>query len=568
MTSQKQIVFIGLPGSGKTSVGRLVASRLACSFRDADQVLSEQTGMSIPDIFATRGEDGFRELEVKTIAELLASNTAVLALGGGALTREETRLALAGKDVVFLDVSPSQAAARVGKGTNRPLLADADSTSGKLAQLAAQRRDSYLEAATLIVPADGTLSEVSSAVMRGLGRKEQLPVRRYNLGTLAALPAQFKGTSRVIPVTSGAGYQVIVGQGAGAALTQMLQARPRKVFLIYPPPLAGAARNLATSLTQSGQVLKLFEHPDGEGAKNIRIVEDAWRCLGENHFSREDAVVALGGGATTDMAGFVAATWLRGIELINLPTSLLAMVDAAIGGKTGINTSLGKNLVGSFYPPSAVICDLDYLHTLPPRQLRAGLAEVIKCGFIADHKILQLLDGHLPDQLTGFPATVEEVISRAINVKSKVVSQDLREGGMRECLNYGHTLAHAIEKASSYQVLHGEAVAIGMVFAAQVAVEMDLLTPSQMQNQRRQIAAAGLPTVCPQYPFEQLVKIMASDKKVRGGVIRMVLTDSRGQIQVTPITDYQLLQRAFNAINRADTVADSTSFPSQVPSNE
>lgn len=568
MTSQKQIVFIGLPGSGKTSVGRLVASRLACSFRDADQVLSEQVGMSIPEIFATRGEDGFRELEVKTIAELLASDTAVLALGGGALTREETRLALAGKDVVFLDVSLSQAAARVGKGTNRPLLADTDSPRGKLAQLAAQRRDSYLEAATLIVPANGTLSEVSSAVMRGLGRKEQLPVHRYNLDPLAALPAQFKGTSRVIPVTSGAGYQVIVGQGAGVALTQMLQARPRKVFLIYPPPLSGAARNLATGLTQSGQVVKLFEHPDGEGAKNIRIVEDAWRCLGENHFSREDAVVALGGGATTDMAGFVAATWLRGIELINLPTSLLAMVDAAIGGKTGINTSLGKNLVGSFYPPSAVICDLDYLHTLPPRQLRAGLAEVIKCGFIADRKILQLLNGQSPEKLGGSPAAAEEVISRAINVKAGVVSEDLREGGMRECLNYGHTLAHAIEKASSYQVLHGEAVAIGMVFAAQVAVELNLLTPSQMQSQRRQITALGLPTTCPQYSFKKLLKIMASDKKVRGGVIRMVLTTGNGQIQVTPITDYHLLERAFNAINQADTAAGSPALSSQEPPSE
>lgn len=568
MTSQKQIVFIGLPGSGKTSVGRLVASRLACSFRDADQVLSEQTGMSIPEIFTARGEDGFRELEVKTIAELLASDTAVLALGGGALTQEETRLALAGKDVVFLDVSLSQAAARVGKDANRPLLADVDSPRGKLAQLEAERRDSYLEAATLIVPANGTLSEVSSAVIRGLGRTEQLPVRRYHLETLATLRAQVKAASRVIPVTSGAGYQVIVGQGAGAALPQMLQERTRKIFLIYPPPLAGAARALATSLTQSGQVVKLFEHPDGEGAKNIRIVEDAWRCLGENHFSREDAVVALGGGATTDMAGFVAATWLRGIELFNLPTSLLAMVDAAIGGKTGINTSLGKNLVGSFYPPSAVICGLDYLSTLPPRQLRAGLAEVIKCGFIADSKILQLLAGRSPGKLLDSLTTVEEVISRAINVKAGVVSQDLREGGMRECLNYGHTLAHAIEKASSYQVLHGEAVAIGMVFAAQVAVEMELLTPSQMQNQRCQIAAAGLPTTCLQYPFEQLVKIMASDKKVRGGVIRMVLTCSDGQIQVTPITDYQLLQRAFNAINQAATVADSSSLSRQEQANE
>jgi len=202
------------------------------------------------------------------------------------------------------------------------------------------------------------------------------------------------------------------------------------------------------------------------------------------------------------------------------------------------------------------MCDLDYLSTLPPRQLHAGLAEVIKCGFIADPKILQLLNGQSPENLLGSPAVLEEVISRAINVKAGVVSQDLREGGMRECLNYGHTLAHAIEKASSYQVLHGEAVAIGMVFAAQVAREMDLLPASQMESQRRQIAALGLPIACPQYSFEQLVKIMASDKKVRGGVIRMVLTTSNGQIQVTPIADYQLLERAFNAINTAVTGTD------------
>ena len=181
---------------------------------------------------------------------------------------------------------------------------------------------------------------------------------------------------------------------------------------------------------------------------------------------------------------------------------------------------------------------------------------------------MQLLNGQSPEKLVGSPAAAEEVISRAINVKAGVVSEDLREGGMRECLNYGHTLAHAIEKASSYQVLHGEAVAIGMVFAAQVAVELNLLTPSQMQSQRRQIAALGLPTTCPQYSFKQLLKIMASDKKVRGGVIRMVLTTGNGQIQVTPITDYHLLERAFNAINQADTAAGSPSLSSQEPPSE
>lgn len=562
MTVEKQIVFIGLPGSGKTSVGRLVAARLGRTFCDADQEISRQAAMTIPEIFSTRGEDYFRDLEVDVIAQLLHGNAGVIALGGGALTRPETVAAIADKEVVFLNVSPATAGARIGEDSARPLLKGSENPSQKIAQLEKQRRANYLAAATLSVPADGSLSEVATAVIRGLKLAETRPLSHYDLSSLGALPKQTPEKIRQIPVTSGNGYQVSVGSSLSSRIGQILQERPRNLFLICPAPLEQAARHLAQSLTQAGQVVKIFPHPDGEAAKNIRVVEDAWRILGENHFSREDAVVALGGGATTDMGGFVAATWLRGIELINVPTSLLAMVDAAVGGKTGINTSLGKNLVGSFYPPSAVICDLDYLRTLPLRQLRTGLAEVIKCGFIADHKILELLSECSAEQLLASPAILEEVISRAIQVKAAVVSQDLRESGLRECLNYGHTLAHAIEKASSYQVLHGEAVAIGMVFAAQVAVDLQLLTPSQMENQRRQIAALGLPTSCPQYSFEHLVKIMASDKKVRGGIIRMVLTAVSGQVHVVPISDYQLLQSAFNAINQDEDAGGGTVNPS------
>ncbi len=562
MNAKKQIVFIGLPGSGKTSVGSLVAARLGRAFIDADQEISRQAQMSIPEIFTTRGEDAFRDLEVKVIDELLRSNIEVLALGGGALTRPETAAALADKEVVFLDVSPTVAGARVGKDSMRPLLQASENPGHQIAKLEQQRRANYLEAATLSVPADGSLSEVATAVIRGLKLEETRPVSHYDLSSLGALPKQTPEKIRQIPVTSGNGYQISVGSNFSSRIGQILQGRPRNLFLICPAPLEKEARDLAQSLTQAGQVVKIFPHPDGEAAKNIRVVEDAWRLLGEYHFSREDTVVALGGGATTDMGGFVAATWLRGIELINVPTSLLAMVDAAVGGKTGINTSLGKNLVGSFYPPSAVICDLDYLQTLPPRQLRAGLAEVIKCGFIADHKILELLAAGSVEELLSSEAILEEVISRAIQVKAAVVSQDLRESGLRECLNYGHTLAHAIEKASSYQVLHGEAVAMGMVFAAQVAVEMDILTPAQMESQRRQIAALGLPTSCPQYSFEQLVKIMASDKKVRGGIIRMVLTGGDGQVSVVPVSDYQLLQSAFNSINEGRTAGSDPENPS------
>lgn len=551
MSYPKQIVFTGLPGSGKTSVGQVVATRLGLSFKDVDQVISQQLSMSIPQIFASRGEEGFRDLEVTITGQILGSNTGVVSLGGGALSSSETRSALENKVVVFLDVSPQQAAARLGKDSKRPLLAHAADTATTIAKLQDERRQTYLATATLTILADGSIEEVANEVIKALRLATDTNTDcRYDLSSSwDLLPLKANG-QRIIPVTSANGYEVTVGHGAIFRIRQVLENPARKVFLLFPPPLSANARLLQNALTQEGHSVVMFEHPDGEGAKNIRVVEDVWRCLGENHFSREDAVVALGGGATTDMGGFGAATWLRGIDLITIPTSLLAMVDAAVGGKTGINTSVGKNLVGSFYPPRAVLCELDYLNSLPPRQLRAGLAEVIKCGFIADKLILKLLSENSVENLIRQPDVFEEVISRAISVKAQVVSEDLKESGMRECLNYGHTLAHAIEKASSYQVLHGEAVAIGMAFASQVAQELGLLSAREGQEQRRQIAALGLPTCCPDYSFDQLVKIMASDKKVRGGVVRMVLTGSDALVHVRPLRDYELLQTAFNAVNQ------------------
>lgn len=563
MSSPKQIVFTGLPGSGKSSVGQALANRLRLSFKDVDQVISQQLSMSIPQIFASRGEDGFRDLEVTVTRQILGSNTGVVSLGGGALTRAETRRALANKVVVFLDVSPQEAAARIGKDSKRPLLAGAGDTAAKIAKLHDERREAYLATATVTIVADGSIEEVAKAVIEALGLATDANTDcRYDLSSSQDLLPLKINNQRIIPVTSANGYEVTVGHGAIFRIREVLDNPAHKVFLLFPPPLSASARRLQNALTQAGHPVVMFEHPDGEGAKNIRVVEDVWRCLGENLFSREDAVVALGGGATTDMGGFGAATWLRGIDLINIPTSLLAMVDAAVGGKTGINTSVGKNLVGSFYPPRAVLCELDYLNSLPSRQLRAGLAEVIKCGFIADKLILKLLSENSVENLIRQPDVFEEVISRAISVKARVVSEDLKESGMRECLNYGHTLAHAIEKASSYQVLHGEAVAVGMAFASQVAQELGLLSAREGQAQRRQIAALGLPTCCPDYSFDQLVKIMASDKKVRGGVIRMVLTGSDGCVHVRPVRDYELLQTAFNAVNQNP----STSVPLKVVS--
>ena len=251
-----------------------------------------------------------------------------------------------------------------------------------------------------------------------------------------------------------------------------------------------------------------------------------WDTCGHLQLGRKDVIIAMGGGATTDMAGFVAATWLRGVTLINVPTTLLGMVDAAVGGKTGINTSVGKNLVGSFYPADAVIADMSLLATLPHQDLAAGAAEVIKCGFIADPKILRIV-GETSTEFLLDPSSEQlaEITTRAITVKARVVSADLTEADWREILNYGHTLAHAIERANDYTWRHGDAVAVGCCFAARLSAQRGLLGAEEVALHDELFARVGLPTRYENSSLEELTHIMASDKKVRRGILRFVLLD-------------------------------------------
>jgi 3-dehydroquinate synthase len=266
-------------------------------------------------------------------------------------------------------------------------------------------------------------------------------------------------------------------------------------------------------------------------AKTGAVALDAWERLGAAGFTRSDAVVTLGGGATTDMGGFIAATWLRGVPVVHVPTTLLAMVDAAVGGKTGMNTGAGKNLVGSFHEPAGVVCDLDVLGTLPEAELVAGLGEVVKCGFIADPAILDLVDRCPADALEPRSGELRELVERAIAVKVAVVVADLRETGGRdghpgrEALNYGHTMAHAIEKATSYGVRHGEAVALGMVFVAELARLAGHLDDETAARHARTLASVGLPTRFDAVDFATLRAAMAVDKKSRGSVLRFVVLD-------------------------------------------
>lgn len=324
-------------------------------------------------------------------------------------------------------------------------------------------------------------------------------------------------------------YDVVVGHGVLPEVRRMLGTGPQRVAVCYPEPLVHLADRVIATL-EDVEVLRIVL-PDGEIAKTGQVAIDAWELLGAAGFTRSDAVVTVGGGATTDMGGFIAATWLRGVPVVHVPTTLLAMVDAAVGGKTGMNTGAGKNLVGSFHEPAGVVCDLDVLGSLAEPELIAGLGEVVKCGFIADPEILALIERCPANALEPRSAELRELVERAIAVKIAVVVDDLKETGGadghpgREVLNYGHTMAHAIEKATSYRVRHGEAVALGMIYVAELARLAGHLDDDTAARHRSALEAVHLPTRFAAAPFEDLVATMRVDKKSRGSQLRFVVLD-------------------------------------------
>ncbi len=330
-----------------------------------------------------------------------------------------------------------------------------------------------------------------------------------------------------------------------------------RVAVICPDALEELVDDVVAPLVESmpDRDVTVLAVPDGEAAKTAEVANACWEALGEEGFTRSDVVVTLGGGATTDLGGFVAASWLRGVRVVHVPTTLLAMVDAAVGGKTGINTEAGKNLVGAFHEPSGVLCDLSLLESLPRDELVAGLGEVVKCGFIADPEILRLVESAAPDDLVPSSPVLRELVERAIRVKIDVVVADLRETGGadghpgREALNYGHTLAHAIERAEEYGLRHGEAVAIGCVYVAELAQRAGSLSPEVVERHRSAFSRVGLPTTYAGAPFEDLLATMRVDKKSRGAQLRFVVLDDVGRPTVLAGPSEEHLRSAFEAIS-------------------
>ncbi|MFF4917375.1 3-dehydroquinate synthase [Streptomyces tendae] len=540
------IVLVGPMGVGKSTVGQLLAERLGTGYRDTDEDIVTAQGRAIAEIFVDEGEAAFRALEKEAVRTALVEHEGVLALGGGAILDADTRALLAGQRVVYLSMDVEEAVKRTGLNAARPLLAVNPRKQWR--ELMEARRHLYEEVATAVVATDGrTPEEVTQAALDAVeltvspGGRPQDP-RPEDAVVSEVTRIEIGGTAGSDP------YEVLVGRQLLGELGGLIGTKAKRVAVIHPEALAETGDALRADLAEQGYEAIAIQVPNAEEAKTAEVAAYCWKALGQSGFTRTDVIVGVGGGASTDLAGFVAATWLRGVRWIAVPTTVLAMVDAAVGGKTGINTAEGKNLVGSFHPPAGVLCDLAALDSLPVNDYVSGLAEVIKAGFIADPGILDLIESDPQAARTPAGPHTAELIVRSIKVKAEVVSSDLKEAGLREILNYGHTLGHAIEKNERYKWRHGAAVSVGMHFAAELGRLAGRLDDATADRHRAILEAVGLPLHYRYDQWPKLVENMKVDKKSRGDLLRFIVLDGLAKPTVLEGPDPAVLLAAYGEV--------------------
>ncbi|MGW6467227.1 3-dehydroquinate synthase [Streptomyces rubiginosohelvolus] len=539
------VVLVGPMGVGKSTVGELLAARLGTTYRDTDADVVAEAGKPIAEIFYDEGEEHFRALERRAVAAAVAGHPGVLSLGGGAVLDGATRELLAGRPVVYLSMDVDEAVRRVGLGAARPLLAVNPRRQWR--ELMDARRHLYEDVARTVVATDeNTPEEVAQAIIDAL----ELPEGPAAPGVENTGMTQ-QGPTR-IQVAGSAGsdpYEVLVGHQLLGELPQLIGDRAKRVAVLHPEALAETGEAVREDLAAQGYEAIAIQLPNAEEAKTVEVAAYCWKALGQTGFTRTDVIVGIGGGATTDVAGFVAASWLRGVRWIAVPTTVLGMVDAAVGGKTGINTAEGKNLVGAFHPPAGVLCDLAALESLPVHDYVSGMAEIIKAGFIADPVILDLVEADPEGARTPSGPHTAELIERSIRVKAEVVSSDLKESGLREILNYGHTLGHAIEKNERYKWRHGAAVSIGMVFAAELGRLAGRLDDATADRHRTILESVGLPLTYRGDQWPKLLENMKVDKKSRGDLLRFIVLDGIGKPTVLEGPDPAVLLAAYGEVS-------------------
>ncbi|MEU3976343.1 3-dehydroquinate synthase [Streptomyces bacillaris] len=539
------VVLVGPMGVGKSTVGELLAARLGTTYRDTDADVVAQAGKPIAEIFYDEGEEHFRALERRAVAAAVAGHAGVLSLGGGAVLDGTTRELLAGHPVVYLSMDVEEAVRRVGLGAARPLLAVNPRRQWR--ELMDARRHLYEEVArTVVATDDRTPEEVAQAIIDAL----ELPEGAAAPGVESTGMTQQAPTRIQVAGSAGSDpYEVLVGHQLLGELPQLIGDRAKRVAVLHPEALAETGEAVRQDLADQGYEAIAIQLPNAEEAKTVEVAAYCWKALGQTGFTRTDVIVGIGGGATTDVAGFVAASWLRGVRWIAVPTTVLGMVDAAVGGKTGINTAEGKNLVGAFHPPAGVLCDLAALESLPVNDYVSGMAEIIKAGFIADPVILDLIEADPEAARTPAGPHTAELIERSIRVKAEVVSSDLKESGLREILNYGHTLGHAIEKNERYKWRHGAAVSIGMVFAAELGRLAGRLDDATADRHRTILESVGLPLTYRGDQWPKLLENMKVDKKSRGDLLRFIVLDALGKPTVLEGPDPAVLLAAYGEVS-------------------
>jgi 3-dehydroquinate synthase len=520
--------LVGMMGAGKSALAAALAERLGWPALDLDREIEREAGRTIAELFASEGEAGFRRRE-RAALEAVAGRRAVVALGGGAPAQPGVpeRLAASGT-LVYLRASPETLARRVGAARRRPLLAGLDAAGrvARLAALLAEREPAYLRAAIVV---DTDALDVAGAA-------EQV---------LAKLPASGSARRRVEVALGERSYAIEIGAGTlgelGAAVKRVVA--PTRAFLITTPPVGRRYGGRALrSLREAGLRAKRCDVPDGERSKSLARAARLYDALLAAGADRGSVVVALGGGMVGDLAGFVAATLLRGLPLVQVPTTLLAMVDSSVGGKTGVNLARGKNLVGAFHQPRLVWIDAATLATLPPPQLRAGLAELVKHAAIRDAGLFERLEAEGERLLAGEPERFVPLLERSCAIKAEVVAQDEREAGLRMLLNFGHTLGHAVESLARYRgVLHGEAVAMGMAFAARRSEALGLAPAGTADRLVALLGRLGLPSELPRHPRRAYLAALSVDKKRRDARIRFVVLRGIGRAETVPLLPAEIL---------------------------
>ena len=505
----KPLIFTyGPPGSGKTTIGKRLAEQLNLPFLDMDDEIERRSGKSIPEIFASEGENGFRQRESTLLRNVIMEHYGVIALGGGALLNPQNRkLAQESGFVVCLSASCDVLMHRLSNdGRQRPLLigeTNAD-RSARLEALLTQRADHYASFNPVL--------DTSHKECEDLVWEVQVRLGVFHVHGM------------------GKGYDVWVSESGFEQIGEALQWRNLHgpIALITDEKVGGIyAERVSRALQQSGYFIGTIAIPPGEQYKNLQTLSRLWEAMLSYGVERRSTVIALGGGVVGDLAGFAAATFMRGLAWVVLPTSLLAMVDASLGGKTGIDLSQGKNLVGAFHPPSLVWVDPKALHTLPNEELRNGMAEVVKAGVIGDSELFwQCSKGWQEIQ-----ADWKTVIARAMAVKIRLIQEDPYEKERRAVLNFGHTIGHALETLTNYRLRHGEAVAIGMVIESQLAEAIGLAEAGITEIIRSALHGLGLPIAMPTgIEVRDLIQVMGYDKKKSGGKIRFALPKRIGEV--------------------------------------